>query len=79
MSRLYTLFALPFVASLAAAQTPCDQLKLSFPDARIMSIEFVPAGRGVFGPNFFPETEQGAGAGMHDLGIGLACFRIVVN
>ena len=44
MSRLYTLFALPFVAALAAAQTPCDQLKLSFPDARIMSIEFVAAG-----------------------------------
>src|ERR1039457_6773065 len=44
MSRLYTLFALPFVAGLAVAQTPCDQLKLSFPDAAIKSIEFIPAG-----------------------------------
>jgi feruloyl esterase len=44
MSRLYTLFALPFLAALAAAQTPCDQLKLSFPDAKIMSIQFVAAG-----------------------------------
>src|SRR5512138_1561906 len=44
MSRLHTLFALPFLAALAAAQTPCDQLKLSFPDARVMSIEFVPPG-----------------------------------
>ena len=44
MSRLYTLFALPFVAALAAAQTPCDQLKLSFPDVTVMSIEFIPAG-----------------------------------
>ena len=44
MSRLYTLFALPFVAALAAAQTPCDQLKLTFPDVKIMSIQFVAAG-----------------------------------
>src|SRR6185295_3667654 len=44
MSRLYTLFAFPFLAALAAAQTPCDQLKLTFPDAKIMSIEFVPSG-----------------------------------
>src|SRR5436190_20792792 len=44
MSRLYTLFSLPFLAALAPAQTPCDQLKLTFPDAKIMSIEFVPAG-----------------------------------
>ena len=44
MSRLYTLYALPFVAALAAAQTPCDQLKLSLPDTRVVSIEFIPAG-----------------------------------
>jgi len=44
MFRPYTLFALPFLAALAAAQTPCDQLKLSFPDAKIMSIQFVAAG-----------------------------------
>ncbi|MGH9647984.1 MAG: tannase/feruloyl esterase family alpha/beta hydrolase, partial [Bryobacteraceae bacterium] len=44
MSRLYTLFALPFLAALAAAQTPCDQLKLSFPDVTVKSIEFIPAG-----------------------------------
>ncbi len=44
MSRLYTLFALPFVAALAAAQTPCDQLKLSFADATVRSIQLIPAG-----------------------------------
>ena len=44
MSRLYTLFALPFLAAVAVAQTPCDQLKLSFPDAAIKSIELIPAG-----------------------------------
>ena len=44
MSKLYTLFALPFVAALAAAQTPCDQLKLSLSDVTVKSIEFIPAG-----------------------------------
>ena len=44
MSRLYTLFALPFLAALAAAQTPCDQLKLSFPDVTVKSIQLIPAG-----------------------------------
>lgn len=44
MSRMYALYALPFVAALAAAQTPCDQLKLSLPDTRVVSIEFIPAG-----------------------------------
>jgi feruloyl esterase len=44
MSKLYTLFALPLLAALAAAQTPCDQLKLSFPDASVKSIQFIPAG-----------------------------------
>jgi len=44
MSKLYTLFALPLLAALAAAQTPCDQLKLSFPDVAIKSIQFIPAG-----------------------------------
>ena len=44
MSRLYTLFALPLLAALAAAQTPCDQLKLSFPDVKVISIQFIPAG-----------------------------------
>ena len=47
--------------------------------ADLSQIEIVAAGGGVFCPDFFPEAEQGAGAGMHDLGIGLACFRIVVN
>jgi feruloyl esterase len=44
MSRLYPLFALPLVAAIAAAQTPCDQLKLSLSDATVTSIQFVPAG-----------------------------------
>src|SRR3954467_6807660 len=44
MSRLHVLFAIPVVATLAVAQTPCDSLKLSFPDVSITSITFVPAG-----------------------------------
>jgi feruloyl esterase len=43
-SRLHVLFALPLVATFAAAQTPCDQLKLSLPDTSVTSIQFVPAG-----------------------------------
>ena len=44
MSRLYALFVLPVVAAFAVAQTPCDQLKLAFPDASVKSIQFIPAG-----------------------------------
>jgi feruloyl esterase len=44
MSRLYAFLALPVMATLAAAQTPCDQLKLSFPDVTVSSIQFIPAG-----------------------------------
>ena len=44
MSKMYTLFSLPLLATVMAAQTPCDQLKLSFPDATVSSIQFVPAG-----------------------------------
>src|SRR5579872_828634 len=44
MSRLYALLALPVVAAFAVAQTPCDQLKLSFPDASVKSIQLIPAG-----------------------------------
>src|ERR1051326_250040 len=44
MSRFPALLALPAVATLAAAQTPCDQLKLSLPDTTVVSIQFVPAG-----------------------------------
>lgn len=44
MSKLYTLFALPLVAVFAAAQTPCDQLKLSIPDMTVSSIQLIPAG-----------------------------------
>jgi feruloyl esterase len=32
------------MASFGAAQTPCDQLKLSLPDTTVTSIQFVPAG-----------------------------------
>src|ERR1700674_2253832 len=44
MSKLYTLFALPVLAAIAVAQTPCDQLKLSLPDATVASIQLIPAG-----------------------------------
>lgn len=44
MSRLHALLALPIVATFATAQTPCDQLKLSYPDVSVTSITFVPAG-----------------------------------
>src|SRR5580658_7103829 len=44
MSRLYALFAVPFAGSLAIAQTPCGQLKLSLPDTTVTSIELVAAG-----------------------------------
>lgn len=44
MSRLYALFALPLAATLAAAQTTCDQLKLSLPETTVTSIQFVAAG-----------------------------------
>jgi feruloyl esterase len=44
MSRFHVFFALPVVATFAMAQTPCDQLKLSFPDVSITSITFVPTG-----------------------------------
>ena len=44
MSRFNVLFAFPVVAVFAAAQTPCDQLKLSLPDTAVTSIQYVPAG-----------------------------------
>ena len=44
MSGLKALFALPIAVALAAAQTPCDKLKLSLPDKTITSIQFVAAG-----------------------------------
>jgi hypothetical protein len=42
MFRLSTL--LVFMAAAGFAQSPCDQLKLSFPDATVTSIQFIPAG-----------------------------------
>ena len=44
MSKLFTFFALLLAAAIAVAQTPCDQLKLSFPDVTVKSIESIPAG-----------------------------------
>ena len=44
MSSLHAIFALPLAAAFAAAQTPCDQLKLSLPNTTATSIDFVPAG-----------------------------------
>jgi hypothetical protein len=40
MFRLSTL--LVFMAAAGFAQSPCDQLKLSFPDATVTSIQFIP-------------------------------------
>lgn len=44
MVRLSVVLAVAFAAETALAQTPCDQLKLSFPDATVTSIQFIPAG-----------------------------------
>src|SRR5260370_20337503 len=44
MLRLRAFFGLLLFATLAVAQAHCDRLKLSFPDATISAIEFVPAG-----------------------------------
>ncbi|HEY1758109.1 MAG TPA: tannase/feruloyl esterase family alpha/beta hydrolase [Bryobacteraceae bacterium] len=44
MSRLYAMIAFPLTAAFAAAQTPCDQLKLSLPDTTVTSIQFIAAG-----------------------------------
>ena len=75
-------------ASFAAREAPLIGLMEEIPIqhheiwnyvADLSQIEMVTAGGGIFGPDFFPEAEQGAGAGMQDLGNGLACFRIVVN
>jgi hypothetical protein len=44
MFRLSTLLALSLVTAAGFAQTPCAQLKLSFPDATVTPIEFIPAG-----------------------------------
>lgn len=44
MLRLSLLLAVVFAATSAFAQNPCGQLKVSFPDATVTSIQFVPAG-----------------------------------
>ncbi len=44
MFRLSSLLACFLTAAAAFAQSPCDQLKLSFPDATVTSIQFIPAG-----------------------------------
>jgi feruloyl esterase len=64
MSRFHVFIALPFVATFAMAQTPCDQLKLSFPDVSITSITFVPAGPFVAPMSTIPTIPApGAGSG----------------
>jgi feruloyl esterase len=68
MSRLYALLALPLAAVLAAAQTPCDQLKLSLPDTTVTSIQFVAAGPFVAPAPIIPAVDvapapPGLGAG----------------
>ena len=59
MFRLCALCALPLVATLAAAQTPCDQFKLSIPDTTVTSIELVAAGPFV-APNAPAAPDTGA-------------------
>src|SRR5215472_16686201 len=44
MFRLSTLLGFSLLATVGLAQTPCDQLKLSFPDATVTSIQFIPTG-----------------------------------
>src|SRR5579872_3758396 len=44
MFRLSALLGLSLLATAGFAQSPCDQLKLSFPDATVTSIQFIPAG-----------------------------------
>jgi feruloyl esterase len=44
MSRSYAPYALFLAIPVAFAQTPCDQLKLSFPDVTVDSIQFIAAG-----------------------------------
>jgi hypothetical protein len=75
-------------AGLAARETPfiglMEEVSFQYQQvwndaADLLQIEIVPARGSIFGPNFFPEAKQHARTGMHDLGIGLACFFIVVN
>lgn len=70
MSRLYTPFVLAAAAAAAFAQTPCDQFKPAFPDAKVTSVEFVPAGPFAAPqpqipalPALTPATDAGAGRG----------------
>jgi len=44
MFRLSLLLGFSLAVTAASAQTPCAQLKLSFPDATVTSIQFIPAG-----------------------------------
>jgi feruloyl esterase len=44
MFSLFMLLALFSMVTAGFAQTPCDQLKLSFPDATVTSVQFIPAG-----------------------------------
>jgi feruloyl esterase len=66
MSRFFAL-ALPLTALLATAQTPCDKLKLWFPDATVTSIDFVAAG-----PFAAPKTDPPAAPAPQAAGRGPA-------
>ena len=44
MFKLSALLGLSLLATAGFAQNPCDPLKLSFPDATVTSIQFIPAG-----------------------------------
>jgi feruloyl esterase len=66
MIRLSTLLALSMMAAAGFAQTPCGQLKLSFPDATVTSIQFIPAGpfkapSPQIAPLPAPDSEAGSG------------------
>ncbi len=76
------------LADFAAGEAPLERLKevVAFQHEQIWryggdlpQIEIIPVRGGLFAADFFPEAEQRAGAGMPNVGIGLACFFRVVN
>ena len=76
------------LADFAAGEAPFEGLKevvalqheqIWHDGGDLPQIEIIAVGGGLFAADFFPEAEQRAGAGMPDVGIGLACFFRVVN
>ena len=82
------LFRSEKLADFAAGETPFEGLvevvalhdeQIWHEGADLPQIEIVTIWGRLFATDFFPEAEQRAGARMHDMGIGLACFFRVVN